>query len=119
MADSNKRQGVAFIYVNGQELETLEGASFTPSGTTREDVIGSRVYGFKGKPRAAVVECKIPGGGDIGLDTVINWSNVTVQFTADTGESWLLSNAWQSDEPKNDGGEISIKFTAKESKRIA
>lgn len=83
----NQRQGVAFIRVNGRELETMEGASFTPSGTTREDVIGSRVYGWKGKPRAAKVECKIPGGGDIGLDEVIAWDNVTVEFQADTGET--------------------------------
>jgi Phage tail tube protein. len=115
----NQRQGVAFIRVNGRELESLEGASFTPSGDTREDVIGSRVYGFKAKPRAAKVECKIPGGGDIGLDEIINWTNVTVEFEADTGETWLMANAWQSDEPKNDGGEISISLTAKSSKRTA
>ncbi|EFX2140907.1 phage tail protein, partial [Shigella flexneri] len=47
----NQRQGVAFIRVNGMELETMEGASFTPSGITREEVTGSRVYGWKGKPR--------------------------------------------------------------------
>ncbi|MDI8752015.1 phage tail tube protein, partial [Salmonella enterica subsp. enterica serovar Montevideo] len=41
----NQRQGVAFIRVNGMELETMEGASFTPSGITREEVTGSRVYG--------------------------------------------------------------------------
>lgn len=39
----NQRQGVAFIRVNGMELETMEGASFTPSGITREEVTGSRV----------------------------------------------------------------------------
>jgi hypothetical protein len=114
----NQRQGVAYIRVNGRELETMEGASFTPSGTTREDVTGSRVYGWKGKPRAAKVECKIPGGGDIGLDEIITWSNITVEFEADTGETWLMANAWQSDDAKNDGGEISISLTAKESKRI-
>ncbi|CAH6138293.1 phage tail tube protein [Citrobacter koseri] len=115
----NQRQGVAFIRVNGRELESLEGASFTPSGTTREEVTGSRVYGWKGKPRAAKVECKIPGGGDIGLDEVIEWTDITVEFEADTGETWMLANAWQADEPKNDGGEISITFMAKQSKRIA
>ncbi|EFX2140905.1 phage tail protein, partial [Shigella flexneri] len=47
----NQRQGVAYIRVNGMELESMEGASFTPSGTTREEVTGSRVYGWKGKPR--------------------------------------------------------------------
>lgn len=115
----NQRQGVAFIRVNGRELESMAGATFTPSGTTREEVTGSRVYGWKGKPRAAKVECKIPGGGDIGLDEIIDWTDITVEFEADTGETWLMPNAWQSDEAKNDGGEISISLTAKTSKRIA
>ncbi|MCS1359597.1 phage tail tube protein [Escherichia coli] len=115
----NQRQGVAFIRVNGMELETMEGASFTPSGTTREEVTGSRVYGWKGKPRAAKLECKIPGGGDIGLDEIIGWENITAEFQADTGETWMMANAWQADEPKNDGGEISLVLMAKQSKRIA
>ena len=115
----NQRQGVAFIRVNGMELESMEGASFIPSGITREEVTGSRVYGWKGKPRAAKVECKIPGGGPIGLDEIIDWENITVEFQADTGETWMLANAWQADEPKNDGGEISLVLMAKQSKRIA
>lgn len=115
----NQRQGVAFIRVNGMELETMEGASFTPSGITREEVTGSRVYGWKGKLRAAKLECKIPGGGDIGLDEIIGWENITAEFQADTGETWMMANAWQADEPKNDGGEISLVLMAKQSKRIA
>ncbi|MDS0723122.1 hypothetical protein NOI52_27065 [Escherichia coli] len=30
-----------------------------------------------------------------------------------------MANAWQADEPKNDGGEISLVLMAKQSKRIA
>lgn len=47
----NQRQGVAFIRVNGLELETLAGCTFTPAGDTRETVKGSRVYGYKSTPR--------------------------------------------------------------------
>lgn len=31
----NQRQGVAFIRVNGLELETLAGCTFTPAGDTK------------------------------------------------------------------------------------
>ena len=39
--------------------------------------------------------------------------------TGSTGETWMMANAWQADEPKNDGGEISLVLMAKQSKRIA
>ena len=114
-----QRQGVAFIRVNGLELETLAGCTFTPAGDTRETVKGSRVYGYKSTPREATLECKIPGGSGIGLDEVINWTDVTAEFKADTGETWMMPNAWQTDEPQNSDGEITIKLAAKTSKRIA
>ncbi|MCX9038882.1 phage tail tube protein [Citrobacter portucalensis] len=115
----NQRQGVAFIRVNGLELETLSGCTFTPAGDSRETVKGSRVYGFKATPREASLECKIPGGNGIGLDEVIGWTDITVEFRADTGESWMMPNAWQTDDPQNSDGEITIKVAAKTSKRIA
>lgn len=115
----NQRQGVAFIYVNGRELETLPGTSFTPAGDKRETVKGSRVYGYKSAPREATLECKIPGGGDIGLDEIMNWTDITAEFRADTGESWMMPNAWQTDDPQNSDGDITIKLASKTSKRIA
>ncbi|EON7611410.1 phage tail tube protein, partial [Escherichia coli] len=44
-------QGTATIRVNGQEYETLEGATFSPSGFEREVVKGAKVYGYRQKPR--------------------------------------------------------------------
>lgn len=40
MSNPNQYQGVAYIRVNGQELPTMEGATFTPSGSVREVVKG-------------------------------------------------------------------------------
>lgn len=58
MSNPNQYQGVAYIRVNGQELPTMEGATFTPSGSVREVVKGARVWGFKAKPQEATLECK-------------------------------------------------------------
>ncbi|MCZ5437303.1 phage tail tube protein [Escherichia coli] len=115
----NQRQGWRSSVSMAWSLKRWKVPPFTPSGITREEVTGSRVYGWKGKPRAAKLECKIPGGGDIGLDEIIGWENITAEFQADTGETWMMANAWQADEPKNDGGEISLVLMAKQSKRIA
>ncbi|ENU7061340.1 phage tail tube protein, partial [Salmonella enterica] len=45
-----RRQGSAIIRVNGSEIETLAGSTFTPSGMQKETVKGSAVYGWKGTP---------------------------------------------------------------------
>lgn len=117
---SNRRQGVAYIYVNGQEIETLEGSTFTPSGVDREDVTGSRPYGWKGKPKGATLECKVVAGGSLSVATIADWDNVTVEFRADTGEAHMMSNAWVAERPQNsDSGEITVKFASTTSKRIA
>lgn len=57
-------QGTATIRVNGQEYDTLEGATFSPSGYEREVVKGAKVYGYREKPREATLDCKFPAGGE-------------------------------------------------------
>ncbi len=116
----NQYQGVAYIRVNGLELPTMEGATFTPSGSVREVVKGARVWGFKAKPQEATLECKLAGGNGISVQDIQSWDNVTVEFEADTGEKHMMANAWTSDATTiTDGGEISAKFAARASKRIA
>ncbi|WP_334471487.1 phage tail tube protein [Arsenophonus sp. PmNCSU2021_1] len=90
-------QGKAIVRVNGQEYPTLTGATFTPSGEKREEVTGARVYGYKSTPRAA-----------------------TLEFAADSGETHMMTNAWSNgEESLTDAGEISAKFTAIRSQRVA
>ncbi|WP_048797113.1 MULTISPECIES: phage tail tube protein [Serratia] len=117
---SKQYQGVATIRVNGQEYETLEGATFSPAGFEREVVKGARIYGYKQKPKEATLECKFPGGGSVSVSDVNNWTNVTVEVVTDVGEIHMMMGAWSS-EPGSltDSGEISAKFAAAASKRVA
>ena len=81
---------------------------------------GARVWGFKAKPQEATLECKLAGGNGISVQDIQSWDNVTVEFEADTGEKHMMANAWTSDATTiTDGGEISAKFAARASKRIA
>ncbi|EEM3686338.1 phage tail tube protein [Salmonella enterica] len=115
-----RRQGSAIIRVNGSEIETLAGSTFTPSGMQKETVKGSSVYGWKGTPHEATLECKIVAGGTVSVADIVNWDNLTIEFRSDVGEVHLMPNAWMTDVPTNsDSGEISVKFAAKKSKRIA
>lgn len=113
-------QGKAIVRVNGQEYPTMTGATFTPSGEKREEVTGARVYGYKSTPRAATLECKFPARGDLSVDVINGWHDVTLEFEADSGETHMMTNAWSNgEESLTDAGEISAKFTAIRSQRVA
>ncbi|EFF3876500.1 phage tail protein, partial [Escherichia coli] len=86
-------QGTATIRVNGQEYDTLEGATFSPSGFEREVVKGAKVYGYRQKPREATLDCKFPAGGEgsPAADEINNWTAVTIEFVADTGEVHMMT----------------------------
>ncbi|EIH0016937.1 phage tail tube protein [Escherichia coli] len=114
-------QGTATIRVNGQEYETLEGATFSPSGFEREVVKGAKVYGYRQKPREATLDCKFPAGGEgsPAADEINNWTAVTIEFVADTGEVHMMTKAWSSEPASLDGGgEISVKFASASCTRV-
>ncbi|EAR7071119.1 phage tail protein [Salmonella enterica] len=119
--NNNQLMGRAQIRANGAVLMTLDGATFTPSGVTRTVVKGYDVYGYQEAVQEAHLECKLqqaPGGTSV--DDVNNMNNVTVSFTADTGENWTIANAWcDGGCTLDDKGSIDAKFTGKKSQRTA
>lgn len=116
----NRYMGRAQVRVNGMALATLEGATFTPSGVTREVIKGYEVLGFNEDVQEAKLEAKIQASPSFSVDDANAIDNATITFKADTGESWIIPNAW------SDGGatlsakgEISINFTGVKSQRTA
>lgn len=117
----NQLMGRAKIRANGIELMSLDGATFTPSGEVRTVVKGYSVYGFTAAVQEAHLECKLQQSqGGTSVDDVNAMDNVTISFTADTGESWTIANAWSDGGATlGDKGEIDAKFTGKKSQRTA
>lgn len=119
MSSPYQYQGKATVYVDGAEYPTLDGATFTPSGDTREVVKGARVYGFSATPTEASLEAKFPNNGALSIETINNWDNVTAEFRPDVGRAHMMANAWVAEPAKlTNKGEISVKFNAVESKEI-
>lgn len=111
--------GVAYVRVNGKEYPTKEGATFTPGGISRQPVVGARVYGWQGKPREAKLSCTMPQGPDISLFYINGLDDVTLEFESDTGQRFLMANAWNTGESTlTDSGDISTAFDARESKEV-
>lgn len=119
MTSPYQYQGKAIITVDGAEYPTLDGATLTPSGDTREVIKGAKVYGFSATPTEATLEAKFPNNGALSIEKINGWDNVTVQFKPDVGASHMMANAWVSAPAKlTFKGEISVSFAAVESKEI-
>lgn len=106
------RLGIAKIKVDGDLVESLPGASIDIGGIEREAVLGSfSIHGHTEKIKPAMVECEISVGPDTDLLAIGNWVDVTVLFEADTGQTYVVSNAFNTVTPKateGEGGKVAI-----------
>lgn len=109
-----KKLGKAWLKVDGGALETLPGASIDIGGDERTTVVGSNaVLGFTEKPKQSIVECEVAVGTGTSLAAYRSMTDVTITFEADTGQTWVVRNAWQTNTPKateGDGGKVALKF---------
>lgn len=112
-------QATAVIRVNGREIESLPGATFTTGGFTRQAVKGARVYGFNQTPIEATINMTIPNSADTSVDDLNNMTDVTVTITPDVGKQWLMPNAWSNGNASiNADGNITCGFSSCEAKEI-
>lgn len=99
--------GKAQIKGNGKLLETLPGASLELGGEARETVKGANaILGYKGAIEPSKLECEIAIKTGTSLAEIRNWTDVTVTFEADTGQTWVVRNGWSTTPPSvtdNDG----------------
>jgi hypothetical protein len=105
--------GKAFIKIDGRLLKTKEGAKLNVGGVEREPVIGNEVHGYTEKAVAPFIECSINVDGQINLAELGKITDATVTFEADTGQTWVLRNAWiekPAELTANAGGEVGMKF---------
>ncbi|ATG74327.1 phage tail protein [Zobellella denitrificans] len=112
-----KYQGRAFIRANGREWPTLEGSTLNPGGVNRNVVKGARVLGYQEEPVEATLECKLAYGQELNLLELRDLVDATVEFEADTGQVFMLANAWTTEPPTlTDKGEVDMKMAAVECK---
>lgn len=104
--------GRADIAYDGKKLGTLPGASLDLGGWERKEVVlGDGSVGFSESPKASTVECEVPVSATTPMSDINNLAGATVTFRADTGQTWLIRNAFRKDTLKfaaKDGGPMKI-----------
>lgn len=108
---SNRVMGRAQIKVNGQLLLTHKGATLEPGGPDRTTVSGGNsIHGFTEQVMPAKLECEISVKADTSLAQIGRWTDVTVTFEADTGQTYVIAGGWVLRTPsvKDDDGKAKI-----------
>lgn len=85
--------GRATIALNGQVFNSKNGASLDPGGVTRETESTDQQSDFVESLRPAMVKCQIPLNRRVSVVALNDVKNATVQFIADTGQSYILANS--------------------------
>lgn len=112
---SSQVLGIATIKVSGKTLRTMQGAKHDPGGTTRTPVKGARKgdIGYSEEQKESMTECEVMHDADFDVDFFRNATDVTIVFEADTGQSYIVKNAWLVDPPvitAEGGGKVPLKF---------
>ena len=111
MANPNQVTGRVFITVNGTRLASKEGAKLNMGGVSRTGVAGdSGVHGYSEKTEIPYIEGAISHKANTDMVALAAWANETATFQTDTGQTFLLRNAWLAKPPELSKGEISLRI---------
>lgn len=97
-----KVTGRVFINVAGRgRLRSRPGAELNTGGVNREEVVGDdSVHGFREEIVAPTIECEISHTGNDDLLDLNNIVDDSVAFETDTGQTYIMQEAWLA-EPAN------------------
>lgn len=91
---ANQLFGEATIRVDGSVLETGPGAKLSLGGVERETKTGTGWAGFTEKTVAAELECKIAHRPGFSPRQISDIRNATITFSCDTGQVYVMAQAW-------------------------
>lgn len=105
--------GRATIRANGQVIETAKGASLDLGGTKRNPVTVGRVVGYAEETVPAMLEFETALVRGQSLETLRNLTGATVIFECDTGQRYVMRDAFTTDAitlKDGEGGNVAVKM---------
>lgn len=101
----SKIHGRATIRLNGQVYESEDDASLMVGGLKNTvKMVGEKSYYTQTKTPSKVT-CKIPVSGGVDLRSLQEMAEVEVIFESDTGDSYVIRSASQTNEVELKGGD--------------
>jgi hypothetical protein len=113
--------GRVIIRVDGQIIDSMPGAKLTIGGVKRKPVLTGYNVHYAEEMEAATIECEVPLTSGMTLDVFRDMTSSVVIFEADTGQTWVIPDAFNEDNPQmtaKDGGNIKLKMTGSPSQQV-
>ena len=120
---SGKRHSMAYITVSGVGLlATLPGAKLDLGGVERAPVVGEHtILGYSEKLKPAMLECEISLGQGMSLAALQAMTGATVTYEADTGQRYMVRDAFTTDTlsvSSGEGGKVALKMQGQPAQEI-
>lgn len=118
---SNRRGGIIFLKVDGNQYDAKGNFSYNIGTPMREANVGAdRVHGYTEKPQAPFVEGEITDSFDLDLRALQQVDGATLTLELANGKVILLENAWFAGDGtgQTEEGNIAVRFEALNAEEI-
>jgi Phage tail tube protein len=89
--------GDCFVKFDGRQLSVRGSVTISPNTRTRTGVAGlDGVHGFRSENRVPYIEVEATNRKEVPLTDLAKVVDSTVTAELETGEVWVLRNAWQA-----------------------
>jgi hypothetical protein len=105
--------GRATLRMNGQVIETAKGASLDLGGVKRNPVVVGRLVGYAEETAPAMIEGETSLARGQSLEDLRNFAGGTAIFECDTGQRYVIAEAFVTDAitlKDGEGGNVAIKI---------
>lgn len=102
--------GIVYVKVDGALQRSKEGAKIMLGGKERTAQVGHKVYGYAEKVVPATVEFTLAHVGGDDLIALQNKVDSNLEFITDTGDTFLVANAFSTKPAELTGGEGDAAF---------
>lgn len=114
--------GKATVLADGEQLPIDRPAKLELGGVRRNVVTGSEVHGFAEESLPSVVEVEATIKSGQSLKAWGDIDNATITFEMDTGQTYILRNAWVENPPvatAGEGGRVPLRFVSTSCEELA
>lgn len=95
MAKQNRRAGMIYVKVDGQQVDAKGSFSYNLGTSKREALIGSdTIHGYKETPQVAFIEGEVTDSPELNHRALAEQDNATVTLQLANGKTIVLSDAW-------------------------
>lgn len=117
MAGGNRRAGIIYLRINGQQQEAKGEFTYDLGAPQRNPIVGADgIHGYSETPKQAYIEGAITDSQTVDLGNLVELDGVDVTLELNNGKVIVLSNAWYagSGQVTTSEAQIPVRFESRQ-----